>query len=707
MIGTSLCPEYRHVIQVCRVAVLMLLTTGIVTENMQALAETSPTQIDTNVQRASKENVSIDFDNVDIKVFIKFISKLTHKNFVVDHRVKGKVTVISPTKISVKEAYQVFESVLSIHGFSTVEAGKVIKVIPAPSARADNVDTRITQSSEATSDRLVTRLIPLDFADPEELKRLFTPLLPKGSVVLSYKDTSMLIVTAPQSSIKRLLKIIHRIDVPSIGKTISVIPVEHADATQLTKTLSTVFKARLKTTKGKPPIMDMVTLTADQRTNSIILLASKVETQRAADLIKILDQEIPKGKERIRVYYLEHALAEDLVKVLQKIPTEKKNASKSPGKKAAAVLSEKVNINADPATNSLIIMANKEDYPVLEEVIAKLDIPRAMVYIECLIMEVNVSRGLNIGTEWQTSQAYSGGETGGTVGFGGTGTSGFTNSGSLGDLPKGFSVGVLGDAFTIGGVKFPDIKAVVNALQTDEDVNILSTPQILTTENKEATITVGSNIPYQTRSAAESGTSTYSSYEYKDVGITLKITPRISKGRMVHLDVFQELTKLTNVNKDDGTDRPTTLKRQIETTIIVEDANSVVIGGLIDETMSRSDSQTPCLGDVPGLGWAFKSAIEGKDKTNLYVFLTPKVIKSPLEAKTLYQDKRKEIDAIQGGEIRLFDTVEKVVDMIPGAEFNKKRRPLETKDRPHPSIQETNDDHGHSLTQPLKGTDLK
>ena len=205
---------------------------------------------------------------------------------------------------------------------------------------------------------------------------------------------------------------------------------------------------------------------------------------------------------------------------------------------------------------------------------------------------------------------------------------------------------------------------MVNALQSDEDVNILSTPQILTTENEEAAITVGSNIPYQTRSTADSGTETYSSYEYKDVGITLKITPRISKGRMVRLDVFQELTKLTNVNQDDDTDRPTTLKRQIETTIIVEDGNSVVIGGLIDETLSQSTSQTPCLGDIPVLGWAFKSVSEGAEKTNLYVFLTPRVIKSPEEAAVLYDVKNREINGIKKGEVSLFNRVKQAGDNV-------------------------------------------
>ncbi|MCG8618945.1 MAG: type II secretion system protein GspD, partial [Desulfobacterales bacterium] len=307
-----------------------------------------------------EEYVSIDFDNVDIKIFVKFISKLTGKNFVMDNRVKGSVTVISPTKISVAEAYRVFESVLEIHGFSLVTSGAVIKIIPSPDAKADNIDTRLSQGPEKATDRLVTRIIPLEFAAAEELKGLLAPLLPKGSVVLAYRDTNMLILTATLASIDRLLKIIRTIDVPNIGKKISIIPVRHADAAKLVKTLSSVYTARVKGEKGAPDSQLMVYFTADERTNSIILLASKVETDRVARLIGALDQKVPKGEERIRVYYLEHALAEDMVKVLQQIPAQSA-AAKTQGKKEAPILSQKVNFHADKATNSLIIMAEKED----------------------------------------------------------------------------------------------------------------------------------------------------------------------------------------------------------------------------------------------------------------------------------------------------------------------------------------------------------
>ena len=606
--------------------------------------------------------VSMDFNDVDINVFIKFISKLTGKNFVVDNRVKGNVTIISPTKISVKDAYKVFESVLDINGFATVESGKIIKIIPAPKAKSDNIDTQLMtgmDTPDSLIDKIVTRIIPLEYASSDELKKLFTPLVPKGSIVLSYHETNMLIVTATLTSINRLLKIVKNIDIQSIGRKISVVPVINADAGKLVSNISKILTASAREKKIQRSSAFSVKFVADDRTNSIILLASKSQTEKVKQLIAILDQEVPKGEEKIRVYYLEHASAENLVKVLMEIPS-KNTKTTVLGKKTAPILSTKVKIMADKATNSLVIMADKEDYPVLEEVINKLDIPRAMVYIECLIMEVNVTRGLNIGTEWKASQGFDNNTQVAVGGFGNTDNSGYPNLGvvSNGALPQGFSIGVLGKSFSVGGITFPDIQAVVQAYQSDKDVNIIATPQILTTENEEASIIIGKNVPFQTRSAAEAGTATYNSYEYKDVGITLKITPQISKDRLVRLNVFQELTKLDSVNQS-STDRPTTLKRKIETTIIVEDSSSVVIGGLIDESFTKTQYKTPCLGDIPILGWGFKTMSTGEDRTNLYVFLTPRVIKNPLELEKIYKEKRQNIETIKEGEVILYDKLKK------------------------------------------------
>ncbi len=601
--------------------------------------------------------VSIDFNNVDISVFLKFISELTGKNFIVDRRVKGNVTIISPSKISIKEAYSVFESVLKINGFTAVDSGEIIKIIPSPEAKSENIDTRISGREADPDDGIVTRIIPLKFAGADELKRLFAPMISKGSVVLSYPDTNMLIITDSHSNITRLLKIIDALDVMGIGKKISVIPVENADAAKLVKSLSTVFTARIIPAKSKKGPDSVVKFVADERTNSIVVLASEIETQRVKQLIHLLDKKVPKGDEKIRVYYLKHATAENLATVLQEIPTKKE--SQTPGKKLAPIVSDKVKITADKTTNSLIITAEKEDYPVLEEVISKLDIPRSMVYIECLLMEVNVTSGLDIGTEWRVGEGFDADSDGTDQGvyFGGSGGKGYTNFNSIattGILPSGFTAGVVGKTISIGGVVFPSLGAIVQAYESDKNVHILSNPQILTTDNEEASLTIGKNVPYQTRSAAENATDTYSSYEYKDVGITLRITPQISEDRLVRLNVFQEITKLDTVNQTITTDRPTTLKRLFETTLIVEDGNTVVIGGFIDEDLSQTDNRVPCLGDIPGLGYLFKTVSKGSDKTNLYVFLTPKVIKNPLEAESLYKDKKEQIDTIKSESINLY-----------------------------------------------------
>lgn len=627
--------------------------------NNAAKSDTAP--------KSDSEHVSIDFNNVDITLFIKFISELTHKNFIVDNRVKGSVTIVSPSKISVKEAYKVFESVLNVHGFAAIESGDVIKIIPSPDARSQNLDTQISDSSDfigidERSDKMVTRIVPLKYADAEEMKRIFTPLVSKGSVILSYPDTNMLIITDSASNIERLLKIINAVDFVGIGKKMSVIPVEYADAVKLVNNLSDIFSARSRGEKGKEDPDMVVKLVADERTNSIVLLASEAETDRVKQLISLLDQKIPKGEEKVRVYYLEHGSAENIAKVLMEIPASVDNNKQESGKKGVPILSKSVRITADKATNSLVIMGEKEDYPVLEEVIAKLDIPRAMVYIECLIMEVNVTSGFELGTEWRAGEGFDSDSSGNDRGvyfggFGGGGStpySNFNTIGTTGNLPAGFSVGVMGKSLKIGNVVFPSIGAVVQAYKSNKDAHILSTPQILTTDNEEAALTIGKNVPYQTRSAADNAAETYSSYEYKDVGITLKITPQISKERLVRLNVFQEITKLDSVAQNNNNDRPTTLKRQIQTTLIVEDGNTVVIGGLIDESLSESERSLPCLGDIPGIGYMFKTVSKGADRTNLYVFLTPKVVKNPLEAEKIYQDKKNQINTIKQGDIKLY-----------------------------------------------------
>ena len=609
--------------------------------------------------------VSIDFNNVDISVFIKFISELTGKNFVIDQRVKGKVTIISPSKISVDEAYKVFESVLDVHGFATVETGKLIKIIPSPDARTKNIETRTKAKGDSDDDQVVTQLMPLRYADPSEIKRLFTPMVSKSSVILSYDPTNTLIITDNYSNIARLMKILKTIDIPGVGREITVFPIHNADASKLVSLLDTVFKTSTpaQAKKGAAASDRGAAFVADERTNSIIMVASEDHTNRIRSLIETLDQETPKGKERIHVYYLEYAVAEEIVTVLKDLPKEEKTAAG--GAKQAPVVSDKVNITADKATNSLIITADRDDYATLVEIIRQIDIPRSMVYIEALIMEVNAEKSFDLGTEWVVGDDVSlNNDRQGIVGGGFTTDDSNLTFGTDGSLvpalASGFSLGLFGEAVEIGGISFPSIAAIVQAYKKDKDVNILSTPQLLTTDNQEASITVGKNIPFQTTTSTTNN-DTYNSFEYRDVGKTLKITPQINKDRMVRLNLSLEVSSLESTTEF----RPTTLKRTVETTVMVRDSNTVVIGGLIDDNFSQTEYKVPCLGDIPGLGWLFKTRSKGNEKSNLFIFITPKVIENQKEATSVFESKKNKMDEMREMQIKLYKGVKEAPDTPP------------------------------------------
>ena len=287
-------------------ALIVILTCILIAAN--GYTQNQTTKSGQKAAGGSQRFVSIDFNNVDISVFIKFISELTGKNFVIDQRVKGKVTIISPSKISVDEAYKVFESVLDVHGFATVQTGRLIKIIPSPDARTKNIETRFKSKGDSDNDQVVTQLIPLRFADPDEVKRLLTPMVSKSSVILSYAPTNTLIITDNYSNIARLMKILKTIDIPGVGREVTVFPVHNADASNLVTLLETVFKTSQSSSSKRrtrtASVDRSASFVADERTNSIIMVASEDDTNRMRSLIDVLDQETPKGKEKIHVYYL-------------------------------------------------------------------------------------------------------------------------------------------------------------------------------------------------------------------------------------------------------------------------------------------------------------------------------------------------------------------------------------------------------------------
>jgi len=364
-------------------------------------------------------------------------------------------------------------------------------------------------------------------------------------------------------------------------------------------------------------------------------------------LVGLLDKETPRGEGDIHVYYLQNANAEDLAKVLTAIPTQE---AKAPQKGAAPVISKEVQIVPDKATNSLVITAKKDDFLVLEDVIQKLDITRRMVYIEALLMEVSMTKDFELGVQWIFGEPVGSHDGRDVAAFGAS-----LAGDALTPLGTGFSLGVLGDAITIGGIEFPSIAAVVKALQKDSDVHILSTPQIMTTDNEEAEIVVAKNLPFQTRveTSTEITGREFSTFEYRDVGVTLNITPQISQERSVRLKISEEVSQVVDEESVPGL--PTTLKRLAKTTVIVQDGHTVVIGGLIDRTLTQVETKTPCLGDIPGVGWLFKAQRRNDERTNLYFFLTPHIVADSQEARQLYEQKKEEIDRIKAGVVRLYE----------------------------------------------------
>lgn len=587
---------------------------------------------------ADKRFITIDFDNVDIRLFIKYMSELTGKNFVVDKSVQGNVTIISPTKISEEEAYKVFESVLEVHGFTTVQSGTVIKILPSAEARSKNVEMLYPNEKAQAEDKVVTQLIPLLHSSPEEMKKVLAPLVSQSSVLIGHTQSGMLIITETLSNLKRLNAIIEALDVEYTEEDIVVIPLKNSTAETLAKLLSTIYQRSSGGAQQGTSTQSQVKIVPYERVNSLVVMADSDEVSRIQALVELLDTEEHRGDGNIHVMYLENADSVELASVLNTLPGSQTGDE---AKGQAPAISKNVKVMADEETNSLIITASKEEFNVLQGVIKKLDIPRQMVYLEALIMEVNTSKDFEVGVEWggsglfaaDTGEIYTGFSEGSYSGL----------EGITADEPSlpasAFSFGVLRQGIEIGGTLFPNIGAVLKAYKTDSDINIISTPQILTTDNKKAEISVGENVPYITSKNTTSSEQDYTQYEYKDVATKLSITPQINFGNTLRLEIDTEIVKIKSGTDED---KPTTYKRTASTTVILNDQDTVVIGGIIGHDTSHAENKIPLLGDIPLLGWFFRSTSSDSRKTNMFIFVTPKIIRNPadIERVTLEKEDR-------------------------------------------------------------------
>lgn len=585
--------------------------------------------------------ITIDFDNVDIRLFIKYISELTGKNFVVDKAVQGSVTIVSPTKISDGEAYRVFESVLEVHGFTTVPSGSIIKIIPSATARSKNVEMVRMGITSHPEDKVVTQLIPLLHTSPADMKKVLAPLVSKSSVVIGHTQSGMLIITETLSNIQRLLAIIEVLDVEYSEEDVAVIPLENSAATAIAKILNTIYQKSGGGAKGAV-VKAPVRVVPYERVNSLVVMASSDEIARVEGLVGLLDTKGRRGEGNIHVFYLQNANSMELAKVLNSLAgTPVAEAEK--GK--AAVISKNVKVMADEETNALIITASKEEYEVLKVVIEKLDIPRQMVYLEALIMEVNTRKDFEVGVEWIAGGVSSDGTGQLVTGFSGDGYSGLQGiSGDEKTLSNGFSLGVLKQGIQIGGITFPNIAAILKAYESDSDINIIATPQILTTDNKKAEISVGENVPYITSKNTTDALQNYSQYEYRDVATKLAITPQINQADTMRLEIETEVVKVKEGTTDNDT--PTTYRRTASTTVILNDRDTVVIGGIIGQDATSGEYKIPLLGDIPLLGWLFKTESTSNVKTNMFIFVTPRIIRNPADIARVTLEKEDQLDDV-------------------------------------------------------------
>lgn len=609
--------------------------------------------------------MSLDFTDVDLPVLIKFMSEQTRKNFIFDERVQGKVTIVSPRKMTEEEAYNVFLSVLQAKGFATVRVGNSIKIVPAREVRQEPIPMSGRGRGAAHAGEFVTRLVPLQHAESQEIVQLLTPLLSKDGMISAFQSSNTILLIDSRANIDRLLGILRSVDVESPGD-LKIFRLTYAAAPDLAKTLEQLFQAGSAATSAPATRAGVRKLSAgrgtvikfipEPRTNNLIVIAPPDVLQEVTELVAKLDVGIPSGGGKINVYYLENADAEEVAKVLSSLSATGASGQASaaaqpraPGQAASsqatlrsivsADLEGGVKVTADKATNSLVVVASPNDYETLVGVIRKLDIRRRQVFVEAAILEIDLDKSRQLGVEWRAAGEVSNGSgalIGGTnFGFPGGINEMLTNI-AAGSSPMLFSgTGLL--AGGIGGtVKLPDgtevpaIAAILRAAKSRNDLKILSSPHLLTQNNKEAEIIVGENVPFITSTSRDSTNlaNVINTVERKDVGITLKITPQIHESEFLSLDIYQESSAIKDTTES-TTVGPTTTKRSARTTVLVKSGDTVMIGGITQETELVSESKVPLLGDIPLLGWLFKYNSKEKKRTNLVILLTPHIVQEP------------------------------------------------------------------------------
>jgi general secretion pathway protein D len=585
-------------------------------------------------QAAGGKGVVLNFNEVDIATMVKFISDLTGKNFILDERVKGKISVYSPSKLSIEESYNVFISVLELKGFTVVESGKVAKIVPSSSAKQSGFKLLPEGEQAPVNENYIAQVTKLEYITPQEAVTFLQPMISKDGHISAFGPGNLILMVDSSINIRKLHGILQTIDTERTREGLEVIYLKHASAESATTTVRQWLSGSDAKPGAQPaaPGLSSTSVIADQRLNALLIFGNDATKKAIRELVAKLDVTPPEASSKVNVYYLENTDATEMAKVLDSIVKGiTAQAAPQPGAaapQASAFDSGKVTITPDKGSNSLVIMASPNDYANLIQVIKKLDRRSKQVFVQAMIAEISLDKSNELGMQL------------GAIG-GGQPSNNLTVAGMYDPLGSLTTIGTL---LAGGGTLTPvvnagavNITAVLKALDKNGLLNILSTPNILTSDNKEAEINVGENVPFQGAST-QSATFATTSVERKDVGIILKIKPQISEGDYIRLEINQEISQVKDF-KGQAIDLITT-KRSAKTNVVVKNKETVVIGGLIQDTEENVTNKVPFLGDIPLLGWMFKTTSKVRKKTNLVLLLTPHIIKDSADLAEMTRIQR-------------------------------------------------------------------
>jgi general secretion pathway protein D len=585
---------------------------------------------------AAGKGVMLNFNEVDISTMVKFISDLTGRNFVLDDRVKGKISVFSPSKLSNEEAYNVFVSVLELKGFTVVQSGKVGKIVPSASAKQSGFTLLPSGVRAPVNENYVAQVNKLENISAQEALTFLQPMVSKDGHISAFGPGNLILTVDSSLNIRKLQGILQTIDTERTREGFEIIYLKNAAAESAASTIKQWLTSNDVKTAGQQASAGgngAGNVLADQRQNALLVFGNENVKKSVRELVVKLDAQPPEANSRVNVYYLENTDATEMAKVLDGVIKGITSQTPTAGQSGAAAPqtspfeSGKITITPDKASNSLVVMASPNDFNNLIQVIKKLDLRSKQVFVQVQIAEVSLDKSLELGLQ-------SGVIGGGAINKYLTVAGQYDPQATLSAITT--AITSAGSSLSTSGSPV-NITAVLKAMDKNLLVNILSTPNILTSDNKEAEINVGENVPFQ-GSSTQSTSGTTTSVERKDVGINLKIKPQISEGDYIRLDINQEISSVKN-DKGQAVDLVTT-KRSAKTNVVVKDKETVVISGLIQDSEEVNVSKIPFLGDIPGLGWLFKTTTKSRKKTNLLILLTPQIIKNADDLASVTDDQR-------------------------------------------------------------------